>query len=136
MSEYALISVKSGRLIGRLPLLICAHLSNRIESLLKTTEGQTVEELLQPRESFKGHAVDTPWTRLQLAYFVGYAMWTYLTFGGVGSAGMEHYYAKYGFDMLTHAESMLVSPADVAIEHLFPPYSQAKNAALKLWFEY
>ena len=34
--------------------------------------------LLQPRESFKGHAVDTPWTRLQLAYFVGYAMWTYL----------------------------------------------------------
>jgi hypothetical protein len=88
------------------------------------------------RNAFKGHAVDTPWTRLQLAYFVGYAMWTYLTFGGVGSAGMEHYYAKYGFDMLTHAESMLVSPADVAIEHLFPPYSQAKNAALKLWFEY
>ena len=45
---------------------------------IETTEGQTVEELLQPRESFKGHAVDTPWTRLQLAYFVGYAMWTYL----------------------------------------------------------
>ena len=25
--------------------------------------------------------------------------------------------------MLTHAKSMLISPADVAIEHLFPPYS-------------
>jgi hypothetical protein len=37
-----------------------------------------VEELLQPRDSFKGHSVDTPWSRLQLAYFAGYAMWTYL----------------------------------------------------------
>ena len=45
---------------------------------IETTEGQTLEELLQPRDSFKGHAVDTPWTRLQLAYFAGYAMWTYL----------------------------------------------------------
>ena len=59
-----------------------------------------------------------------------------MPFGGVGSAGMGHYYAKYGFDMLTHAKSMLISPADVAIEHLFPPYSPEKNAALKLWFEY
>ena len=61
---------------------------------IEITEGQTVEELLQPRESFKGHAVDTPWTRLQLAYFVGYAILTSLTFGGVGSAGMGHYYTK------------------------------------------
>jgi hypothetical protein len=45
---------------------------------IETTEGQPVEELLQPRDSFKGHSVDTPWTRLQLAYFVGCAMWTYL----------------------------------------------------------
>lgn len=45
---------------------------------IETTEGQTVEELLQPRDSFKGHSVDTPWSRLQLAYFAGYAMWTYL----------------------------------------------------------
>jgi aldehyde dehydrogenase (NAD+) len=59
-----------------------------------------------------------------------------MPFGGVGSAGMGHYYAKYGFDMLTHAKSMLISPPDVSIEHLFPPYSPEKNAALKLWFEY
>jgi hypothetical protein len=45
---------------------------------IETTEGKTVEELLQPRDSFKGHSVDTPWSRLQLAYFAGYAMWTYL----------------------------------------------------------
>ena len=59
-----------------------------------------------------------------------------MPFGGVGQAGMGHYYGKYGFEMLTHAKSMLVSPPDVAIDHLFPPYTPEKNAALKLWFEY
>ena len=59
-----------------------------------------------------------------------------MPFGGVGSAGIGHYYGKYGFDMLTHAKSMLISPPDVAIEHLFPPYTPEKNAELKLWFEY
>jgi aldehyde dehydrogenase (NAD+) len=52
------------------------------------------------------------------------------------AAGMGHYYGKYGFDMLTHAKSLLISPPDVAIDHLLPPYSPEKNAALKLWFEY
>lgn len=45
---------------------------------IETTEGRTVEELPRPRDSFKGHSLDTPWSRLQLAYFAGYAMWTYL----------------------------------------------------------
>jgi aldehyde dehydrogenase (NAD+) len=39
-----------------------------------------------------------------------------MPFGGVGSAGIGHYYGKYGFDMLSHAKSMLISPPD--IEHL------------------
>src|SRR6516225_6675235 len=59
-----------------------------------------------------------------------------MPFGGVGPAGMGYYYGKYGFDMLTHAKSMLISPPDVAIDHLFPPYTSEKNAALKQWFEY
>src|SRR5271170_5874531 len=59
-----------------------------------------------------------------------------MPFGGVGSAGIGHYYGKYGFDMLTHAKSMLISKPDVAIEHLFPPYTPEKNAELKVWFEY
>jgi hypothetical protein len=33
----------------------------------------------QPRASFAGHTLESQWTRLQLAYFVGTAMWTYLT---------------------------------------------------------
>jgi aldehyde dehydrogenase (NAD+) len=59
-----------------------------------------------------------------------------MPFGGVGPAGMGHYYGKYGFSMLTHAKSMLISPPDVAIDHLFPPYTDKKNEALKVWFEY
>ena len=59
-----------------------------------------------------------------------------MPFGGTGSAGMGHYYGKYGFDALTHAKSMLISPPDVAIDHLYSPYTPEKNAALKLWFEY
>ena len=46
---------------------------------IETTDGRVVEARLRPRDSFVGHAVDTPWDPLQLAYFAGYAMWTYLT---------------------------------------------------------
>ncbi|MEV6094971.1 hypothetical protein [Nocardia sp. NPDC051981] len=40
---------------------------------------RTVEELTTPRDSFAGHVLETPWSTLQLAYFSGYAMWTYLS---------------------------------------------------------
>jgi hypothetical protein len=45
---------------------------------IETTDGEIVAELLSPRESFKGHVLETHWDDLQLAYFAGYAMWTYL----------------------------------------------------------
>ena len=59
-----------------------------------------------------------------------------MPFGGTGSAGLGHYYGKYGFDALSHAKSMLISPPDVAIDHLYSPFNDAKNQALKGWFEY
>jgi aldehyde dehydrogenase (NAD+) len=59
-----------------------------------------------------------------------------MPFGGTGSAGMGHYYGKYGFDALSHAKSMLISPPDVAIDHLYSPFNDAKTQALKGWFEY
>jgi hypothetical protein len=47
---------------------------------IETTNGDVVEALKQqPRASFAGHTLETQWTTLQLAYFVGTAMWTYLT---------------------------------------------------------
>ncbi len=45
---------------------------------LEADDGSVREELLEPRASFAGHTVQTPWTELQLAYFAGCAMWTYL----------------------------------------------------------
>lgn len=59
-----------------------------------------------------------------------------MPFGGTGAAGMGHYYGKYGFDALSHAKSMFISPPDVEIEHLFPPYTDKKNNELSQWFEY
>lgn len=46
---------------------------------IETTQGDIVRERTNPRESFAGHAMDTPWDPLHRAYFSGYAMWTYLT---------------------------------------------------------
>lgn len=45
---------------------------------IEASSGDVVEERFNPRESFKGHVLDTPWDSLQLAYFAGYAMWTYV----------------------------------------------------------
>jgi hypothetical protein len=41
--------------------------------------GQVVAERANPRASFAGHELTTPWDPLQRAYFNGYALWTYLT---------------------------------------------------------
>jgi hypothetical protein len=44
-----------------------------------STAGAVVRERPDPRASFAGHVMDTPWDPLHRAYFNGYAMWTYLT---------------------------------------------------------
>lgn len=46
---------------------------------LLNQQGKIIEELANPRASFAGHTLETPWTRLQTAYFLGYAIWTYTT---------------------------------------------------------
>jgi len=43
---------------------------------IEDSNGKVIEELLQPRDSFHGHL--DHWSDLQVAYFAGYAMWTYL----------------------------------------------------------
>jgi len=45
---------------------------------IETSGGDVLQERFNPRESFKGHTLETPWDDLQLAYFAGYAIWTYL----------------------------------------------------------
>ena len=46
---------------------------------IETVTGDVVEVLDRPRASFAGHALESQWTTLQLSYFVGTAMWTYLS---------------------------------------------------------
>jgi hypothetical protein len=46
---------------------------------LRSSTDETLEFLEDPRASFAGHTLETPWSDLQLAYFAGCAMWTYLT---------------------------------------------------------
>lgn len=46
---------------------------------IETDAGEVVEERRHPRDAFAGHDLNTPWDRLHLAYFNGYAMWTHLT---------------------------------------------------------
>jgi hypothetical protein len=46
---------------------------------IETTKGNVVRERSDPRASFAGHILDTPWDALHRAYFIGYAQWTYLT---------------------------------------------------------
>ena len=59
-----------------------------------------------------------------------------MPFGAVGPSGMGTYYGKYGFDMLSHAKTMFISPPDVDIDHLFPPYTKEKNEQLKISLDY
>lgn len=61
-------------------------------AILKLT-GDVVEELKDARASFEGHSLLTPWSRLQLVYFVSYATWNYMTtpfvFAGQGFHFLE-----------------------------------------------
>ncbi|GAA3075278.1 hypothetical protein [Streptomyces glomeratus] len=46
---------------------------------IEKLDGRVVAERTDPRRSFSGHALETPWDPLDRAYFNGYALWTYLT---------------------------------------------------------
>jgi aldehyde dehydrogenase (NAD+) len=59
-----------------------------------------------------------------------------MPYGGVGTSGIGNYYGKSGYDSLTHAKSVLISPPDVAIDHLYPPYTEEKVQAVNRWFEF
>jgi aldehyde dehydrogenase (NAD+) len=69
-----------------------------------------------------------------------------MPYGGVGTSGIGNYYGKYGYDSLTHAKSILISPPDIAVDHLFrlTPEKRFKHSinrlsirhALNKWSDY
>ena len=46
---------------------------------IERRDGTIVEERSDRRAAFAGHVRETPWDRLHLTYFLGYALWNYLT---------------------------------------------------------
>jgi len=119
-----------------LPILTFSDLGKlleKIKSLPKPLAGyvfsrnqQAIDHVLQSL-SFGGGAVN----QTNIFLFI-----ESMPYGGVGTSGIGNYYGKNGYDSLTHAKSVLISPPDVAIDHLFPPYTRAKVQALNQWFEY
>jgi len=57
-------------------------------------------------------------------------------FGGVGESGIGAAGGKYGYDGLTHAKSILISPPDASIDHVYPPFTMDKIRALNQWLDY
>jgi hypothetical protein len=47
--------------------------------IAETEDGTLLERRDQPRASFSGHQLQTPWDDLHVAYFDSYALWTYFT---------------------------------------------------------
>jgi aldehyde dehydrogenase (NAD+) len=119
-----------------LPILTFGDLGElleKIKSLPKPLAGyvfsrnqQAIDRVLQSL-SFGGGAVN----QTNVFLFI-----ESMPYGGVGTSGIGNYYGKYGYDSLTHAKSILISPPDVAIDHLFPPYTKEKVQAINQWFEY
>jgi hypothetical protein len=50
---------------------------NRV--VIEARDKSIVAERDDPKSAFAGHGLETPWDPLHLAYFNGYALWTYLT---------------------------------------------------------
>ena len=119
-----------------LPILTYSDLGEllaKIKSLPKPLAGyvfsrdqQAIDRVLQSL-SFGGGAVN----QTNIFLFI-----ESMPYGGVGTSGIGNYYGKYGYDSLTHAKSVLISPPEVAIDHLFPPYTQEKVRAINQWFDY
>jgi aldehyde dehydrogenase (NAD+) len=122
-----------GPLLLMLPYSDLGKLLAKIKSLPKPLAGyvfsrnqQAIDRVLQSL-SFGGGAVN----QTNVFLFI-----ETMPYGGVGTSGIGNYYGKYGYDSLTHAKSVLISPPDVAIDHLFPPYTKEKVQALNQWFDY
>ena len=59
-----------------------------------------------------------------------------IPFGGVGESGIGSANGKHGYDSLTHAKSILISPPNASIDHVYPPYTMDKIQALNQWLDY
>src|SRR6202041_3224582 len=116
----------SGRFCRSLPIPTSASFSQRSSRCpnhspvtCSAENLQAIDRVLQSL-SFGGGAVN----QTNIFLFI-----ESMPYRGVGTSGIGNYDWKYGYDSLTHAKSVLVSPPGVAIDHLFPPYTMEKVQA-------
>jgi hypothetical protein len=94
---------------------------------IERPDGTLVEERSHPRDAFKGHERATPWDRLHLTYFLGYALWNYLT--------VPFLLTRHGFEIQeleSHSES---GELWRVMEVTYPDHIPAHCAVQRLYFD-
>lgn len=89
--------------------------------------GQLIAEQDNPRDTFAGHAWETPWTPAQLAYFNGYAMWTYYN--------LPFVLAEPGYEALQIPPVTQDGLQLDGVRVLFPSHVHTHSAEQELYFD-
>src|SRR5262249_26677979 len=115
--------VMQGEIFGPiLPILRYSDLNEAITQIKRRprplagyifSKGQRVIEEFVSGFSFGGGAVNQTNVHVYLDS---------VPFGGVGESGIGSANGKFGYDAMTHAKSILISPPDASIDHLYPPF--------------
>lgn len=113
-----------------------------------------VEALDDPRSSFDGFEMETPWSNPQLAYFAGYTMWTYLTSPfllarpGIKAEEIEPWVVDglrwrrlrvaFPADIATHStiQTFYFDPDGLLRRHDYEVDIQGRNAAVRYLSDY
>lgn len=121
---------------------------------IETPEGTVVEELIEPRHSFEGYRMETPWSDPQVAYFAGYTMWTYLTSPfilkrpGVASKELEPWHENgktwrrlhvtFPHEIATHSteQTFYFDETGILVRHDYEVDIQGRNAAARYLSDY
>jgi hypothetical protein len=94
---------------------------------IERRDGTVVEERTDPRASFVGHVRETPWDRLHLTYFFGYAMWNYLT--------TPFLFARPGFEYRELAQHCEAGETWRVLEVTYPDHIPAHTKVQRLYVD-
>jgi hypothetical protein len=94
---------------------------------IERRDGSIVEARTDPRASFAGHVRETPWDRLHLTYFFGYAMWNYLT--------APFLFARPGFETCELERHSEAGETWRVLEVTYPDDIPAHTKVQKLYFD-
>jgi hypothetical protein len=90
-------------------------------------DGTITEDRYNPRAAFAGHVRETPWDHLHLLYFIGYAIWNYLT--------APFLFAREGF-VVKELDGIHENEDDLRVlEVHYPPDIPAHTAIQKYYFD-